>query len=376
MPGYNVPKVRPLMVKKRVPLPYNVVEAARKRIIAAFNNGVPVHLSMSGGKDSITVAHLIWDLARQGKIDPKLLHVLFVDEEAIYDSVEREAKRWRNRFLEIGATFTWFCIQVKHFNCFNSLRQDESFICWDSTARDRWVRPMPSFAVTDHPLLNSRKDTYQEFLPRITRGTIDITGVRVSESIQRLNAFSPKLDRPDQQFVKPIYDWKDHDIWLYLRDHNIPFPETYLHLYQTGSPRNAMRISQFFSVDTARSLVKMNEYEPDLLERIIRREPNAYLAALYWDTEMFRSSGGRGQSAEKKTGEDHKKAVLQMLKDPDYPDLRVKNTIRKLAVKYGIWFTAKEWKMAHDMLAGGDPKNRILRALYVQLGTSQRGNVK
>lgn len=364
------------MVKKRVKLPYNVVEAARRRIIAAFNNGVPVHLSMSGGKDSITVAHLIWDLARQGKIDPKLLHVLFIDEEAIYNSVEREAKRWRRNFLEIGATFTWYCIQVKHFNCFNSLRQDESFICWDSTARDRWVRPMPPFAVTDHPLLNARKDTYQDFLQRITKGTIDITGVRVAESIQRLNNFSPRLDRPDKQFVKPIYDWKDSDVWLYLRDHNIPFPETYLHLYQTGSSRREMRISQFFSIDTARALVKMNEYEPDLLERITRREPNAYLAALYWDTEMFRSSGGRGQSATQKTAEDYKKAALEKLKDPNFPDPRLKNTVRKLVIRSGMWFTRAEWKTVYDILVAGDPKSRTIRSLYVKIGTRQEENVK
>ena len=58
-----------------------------------------------------------------------------------------------------------------------------------------------------------------------------------------------------------------------------------------------MRVSQFFSIDTAKSLVKMNEYYPDLMERIVRREPNAYLASLYWDSEMFgRSTAARKQN--------------------------------------------------------------------------------
>lgn len=32
------------------------------------------------------------------------------------------------------------------------------------------------------------------------------------------------------------------------------------------------------------------EFYPDLYERVIRREPNADLVMLYWDTDMFRSS--------------------------------------------------------------------------------------
>lgn len=58
-------------------------------------------------------------------------------------------------------------------------------------------------------------------------------------------------------------------------------PDIYLYLWQAGTRKGQLRVSQFFSVDTARSLVKMNEYYPDLMERVTRREPNAYLAALY-----------------------------------------------------------------------------------------------
>lgn len=43
----------------------------------------------------------------------------------------------------------------------------------------------------------------------------------------------------------------------------------------------------------------MNEYYPDLMERIIRREPNAYLAALYWDSEMFGRSSKNRRAIEK-----------------------------------------------------------------------------
>ena len=95
-------------------------------------------------------------------------------------------------------------------------------------------------------------------------------------------------------YKRQIYDWTNNDVWLYLLNEHVDIPEIYLFLWQAGTRKGQLRVSQFFSVDTARSLVKMNEYYPDLMERVIRREPNAYLAALYWDSEMFgRNSASR-----------------------------------------------------------------------------------
>src|SRR5690606_39433371 len=109
------------MVVARRDLPYDVVEGARRRIINAFSNGVRVYSSLSGGKDSIVLAHLVYSLAREGRIDPSLLQVNFFDEEAIYGEVERIVRDWRRRFLSVGAKFNWYCIEIKHFNCFNRL---------------------------------------------------------------------------------------------------------------------------------------------------------------------------------------------------------------------------------------------------------------
>ena len=79
-----------------------------------------------------------------------------------------------------------------------------------------------------------------------------------------------------------------------------------------------MRVSQFFSIDTARSLVKLNEYYPDLMERIIRREPNSYLAALHWNSEMFgRSSAIRKQNEKGVFEKDYKAALLELFSDMD-----------------------------------------------------------
>lgn len=352
------------MAVKRHALPYSVLEGAKRRIIAAFSNDVPVYLGMSGGKDSIVLADLVYQLIRAGRIDGKLLTVDFIDEEAIFDDVERIVLDWRKKFMLEGVTFRWWCIEVKHFNCFNRLSQDETFICWDSERPDTWVRKMPRFAITDHPMLNRRTDNYQAFLPRVEGDGIVMAGMRVAESLQRLNLFTNKTQ--SGVLFQPIFDWKDADVWRYIRDQGLDFPVTYMNLYATGRNRREMRISQFFSIDTAKVLVKMDEFEPSLMERVQRREPNAYLAALYWDTEMFRSSGGKGESRDD-GDRDYRAMVLERLADPEQSATtegrRLKRKIRAILIREGSFLTAAEWKTAHSILVGGDPKDRTYRAL-------------
>ena len=66
-----------------------------------------------------------------------------------------------------------------------------------------------------------------------------------------------------------------------------------------------MRVSQFFPLIRAKSLVKMNEYYPDLMERIVRREPNAYLASLYIGTgNVWSEYCGTETETKRDTGKD------------------------------------------------------------------------
>ena len=145
----------------------DVVKAARQRIVNVFSNGLTVYMSFSGGKDSLCLANLVVDLINEGKIDKSRLQVIFIDEEAIFSCVEETVKEWRLKFLSMGVPFYWYCLEVKHFNCFNQLENDESFICWDSTKEDSWVRRPPAFAIRSHTLLKPREETYQSFTARL-----------------------------------------------------------------------------------------------------------------------------------------------------------------------------------------------------------------
>lgn len=362
------------MAIKRCAASIDVVRAAEIRLKNVFRNGLPVYMSFSGGKDSLCLAQLVANLAQRGEIDMNLLTVQFVDEEAIFPCIEEMVKNWRRKFLMLGAKFEWYCVEVRHYNCFNELANDESFICWDREKESVWVRRPPAFAIRTHPLLRPRVDTYQDFMPRICRGGITITGVRAAESIQRLQNMASitmagkKITNKQQ--ILPIYDWMNNDVWLYLLNENVQIPNIYLYLWQAGVSKGQLRVSQFFSIDTARSLVKMNEYYPDLMEQVIRREPNAYLAALYWDTEMFgRHTATRKQLETEESPKDYKALLLEMFGNMDNY-FHTPNK-RRIAARYKSFFTQcsaimtpRDAKEIYEALIRGDPKQRSLRALY------------
>ena len=78
-----------------------------------------------------------------------------------------------------------------------------------------------------------------------------------------------------------------------------------------------LRISQFFSIDTAGSLTQMCEFYSELFDKICKREPNAYMAMLYYDTEMFRRQKKNKQ--QKKDEEvDYKKKFFKMMKMEEF----------------------------------------------------------
>ena len=173
--------------------------------------------------------------------------------------------------------------------------------------------------------------------------------------------------------VFPIYDWTNNDVWLYLLNEHVDIPEIYLFLWQAGTRKGQLRVSQFFSVDTARSLVKMNEYYPDLMERVIRREPNAYLAALYWDSEMFgRNSASRKANEAEEEKKDYKAELIEMFNNMDiYFTTEHK---RYVAARYRNFFlqvsaiaNEKDFKAIYEGLISGDPKLRTYRALYQRI---------
>lgn len=362
------------MIKKKE-LDVNVLEASKSRLEKLFGTNNKFVLSFSGGKDSIVLADIIYNLILAGKINSKQLEVIFIDEEAMYDEVIAIVEKWRKKFMQAGVKFTWYCMQVKHFNCLNTLNDEETFICWDERQKENWVRQPPKFAVRDDKYLVIGKDNYQSWSNKYyqANGKIVLIGIRSAESVQRMQYLAEMKSVISDYKVFPIYDWSDKDIWLYIYKYNLEIPNVYENMYRIGIPTSRLRISQFFSIDTAKSLVSMNEMYPDLMAKVIKREPNAYLCAMYWDTEMFGKRTAKRRKLEDKNEakKDYKKLVFEMLSKPKNLDTNDKKELAKRfkmqIVRFGYAISQKLYKEIYECLLTGDPKRRKYRSIFLKL---------
>lgn len=350
----------------------NVLEAAERRVVDAFAKNKLISLAFSGGKDSISLSHLVVTTMQKYNISFKRLIVIFFDEEAIYPDVEKIVLQWRSKFLSLGAQFYWMCLPIRHYNCCNRLANDESFICWEPGQEANWIRPMPKFAIRNHRDFKMGM-SYQEFSRHIFNDIPQLVGLRASESIQRRGVIGVMgRGKGGKKFLYPLYDWTDNDIWLYIQRNNLEFPITYIYLYKVGVPLNKLRISQFFSVDTIKSLPKVMEFYPNLFEAILRREPNADLVMLYWDTDMFRSSRQDNRFSEEK---DYKALLKETMKQAaQHPDLYAGYTSAKrlFAMLDEERHSNKTYQKVYQILVAGDPKKRTYRVVLGDIKTEMK----
>lgn len=138
--------------------------------------------------------------------------------------------------------------------------------------------------------------------------------------------------------------------------------------------RNQLRLCAFFGDCGTQGLRWIAETDNDLWQRIERREPNAYLVLLYWDSEMFRRSSNRRRELEEDEEPKDYKALCQdilFLHTDQYtiaPDtIKRLKSWRSLFIKtYGV-AQQRHYKRMYEGLLYGDPKLRILRILWTQI---------
>lgn len=355
-----------------VELDVDVVSAAFRRLDRIFSAAYPVSLALSGDKDSLCLHDLVYRYVTAHPEVRRRLDVYFCDEEAIFPECEACVLFAREQWESIGVSFYWLALPFKHNNCFHSLEDAETWTCFDPKARECWVREPPDFAIKSHPIFQFPGQwNFQQALAILAKGRIRVAGVRANESLQRLSVIKLALAKDGGEFrltpsrlQYPIWDWKDSDIWLYIKERGLPYPRCYERIYAINGKRK-MRISQFFSIDTAGSLARMAEYYPGLWEKICQREPNAYLAALYFESEMFRRTS-RSQ-ASGTGGRDYKALCMDLFKSGNYAKATDVRSLLYYTVSYAGYMTPDLWRKLYNILSAGDPKSRSKRAFLASL---------
>lgn len=356
----------------------DVLTAAKQRIINVWDAFPKVYLSFSGGKDSLCLTSIIYDLIMAGQIDRSKFRVVFIDEEGIYPSMLKNAENWREKFLKIGVPFDWYCLPFKQVCTLETLSAAESWITWEPGQEDVWMRQPPPYAIVQSDLLHYAGEmNYQTFLSKRCSDGISLIGLRTAESYTRLQTVAcMDLKRDNQHRFYPIYDWTDNDVWLYIKERGLEFPEIYMHLYEAGVKKPNLRLSAFFGDKTTQGLRWVAETDPNLWERIERRMPNAYLVMLYWDSEMFARNTRKRKAMEEhkeKEAVDYREKCLDLLfrntasYNINHDTLERLGDWRRLFVR--IDGKAKNWhfKKMYESVLYGDPKGRDRRSLIVNV---------
>ena len=156
-----------------------------------------------------------------------------------------------------------------------------------------------------------------------------------------------------------------------------------MRLYEAGVNKKQLRLCAFFGDCGTQGLRWIAETDNDLWQRIEKREPNAYLVLLYWDSEMFRRTTSKRRKLE---SEEDSKDYCALCKDILFlntekytiaKDTKKRlNNWRSLFVKsYGI-ASQKHYKRMYEAILYGDPKMRLLRILWSMIFTEYNTKTK
>lgn len=274
----------------------DVLTAAKKRISDTFDSFERIYVSFSAGKDSTVMLHLVMQEAIKRK---RMVGVLLVDLEAQYRMTMRHAEELIERYNDNLELF-WVCLPISLRNAVSNF--EPKWTCWDSNAKDVWVRQPPKVAITDidfFPFFQPGME-FEEFVPLFgewyaqNKRCACFVGIRTDESLNRFRtiASDKKVTYEDRRYttlvsenvynVYPIYDWAVDDIWKY---HHLNPKDTYNpvydYMYKAGLTPHQMRICQPYGDDQRRGLWLYHILEPETWYRVVSRVNGVNSGALY-----------------------------------------------------------------------------------------------
>lgn len=269
----------------------NVYDEALNRIRRIFDEFDQVVISYSGGKDSVAVLELALIVAKEkGKLP---LPVLFLDQEFEWTSTIEQVRATMKR-PEVKPY--WIQLPFLMDNSAAVGNDKTTWIkLWERGKDDDWyVQPKDPIAIhdVDCPDLITDDVEFYDMFPVCANyffgsNTAYLAGMRAEENPTRYMATTSSVKYKDITWANgidtknntytfyPIYDWTFGDVWKAIYDGNWRYSSRYNQLYQMGVGVPNMRVSALIHETAVTSLYELQELEPVLYEKVIRRIPGA-----------------------------------------------------------------------------------------------------
>lgn len=241
----------------RINIGKDVFTAAYDRMYELYKSGHTVVSSFSGGKDStVTLEICIMAARAAGKLP---VNVLMQEEEISYPGTYEFAEQTAAR---PEVSMRWLVMCQPMVNIFN--RTNPYWWVMDPLLDpEQWVRQPPAFAEwTEDRAIETMVSTARYGLPMPPRNhvwdwdnhtdfpkLINVMGLRVAESAKRALGLASTGGYMTMNPTgvgaygcRPIYDWKDSDVWRFIRDNKLNYSSTYDTFHRMGIPRRSLRV--------------------------------------------------------------------------------------------------------------------------------------
>jgi len=259
-------------------LPYNVLEAAKQRLRNIIQTFDTLYVCFSGGKDSWVLLNLVEEVYREMGIGERV-RVVFRDEEIIQDTVLDfvNAVRLSGRF-----DFRYYCLPLESEKYI--LGNKETYIQWDPNRQ--WIRPKPAYAITSPVVMDQY--TSDGLITQDGKGRIGLLiGIRADESLtrrasvlrKRHECYVSDSDYPNIKKLKPLYDWKEPDIFKYLHECNLAYCPSYD--FQLFAGAN-LRVSTPLHAESSKNIYQLKESEPVFYAQVCALFPEIRLQERYF----------------------------------------------------------------------------------------------
>ena len=274
----------------------DVLAAARERIAWLFDNVPVLYCSVSGGKDSVVMLHLVMDEAQRRN---RRVGLLIVDLEGQYQLTIAHLQALVDQYRAHLDVY-WVALPLHLRNAVSQF--EPQWVCWEPDRRADWIREPAPEAITDQahfPFYRYAME-FEEFVPAFGHWygqgklTACLVGIRTDESLNRWRTImsTRKQSLEGQAWTTwlgthlynayPIYDWRTRDIWVYHgRFPDKSYNALYDRMHQAGLTPHQMRICQPYGDDQRKGLWLYQIIEPETWGRVVARVCGANQGALY-----------------------------------------------------------------------------------------------